>query len=153
MNPRIEHIDGKKFIGMQLQISLMNNRTRELFSRFMPRRKEILHPLRPEVYDLKIYPEDYFLNFDPQRSFTKWAAMEVGDFAQLPAGMQSFELVGGKYAVFTPQGNGDRIFEYIFTQWLPASSYRLDNRPHFDVLQVGSRPGEVGGEEIWVPVK
>ena len=69
--------------------------------------------------------------------------------------MDQMDLAGGQYAVFNYKGMpGDpKIFQYIYSEWLPASSYRLDNRPHFEVL--GSKykhNSQDSEEEIWIPV-
>ena len=78
-------------------------------------------------------------------------------FELVPEGMEALELPGGRYAVFYYKGNpanGDAVFKYIFMEWLPASGYVLDDRPHFEVLgpkyQNGSDDSE---EEIWIPIK
>ncbi|MBL4745602.1 MAG: GyrI-like domain-containing protein [Flavobacteriaceae bacterium] len=49
--------------------------------------------------------------------------------------MHFFSLVGGMYAVFKYRGSSENhvIYEVIFTQWLPSSSYQLEHRPHFEI--------------------
>ncbi len=71
-------------------MSLADNKTSELFRSFMPLRNEIKNSLGKDVYALRLYDANYnFRNFDFNASFKKWAALEVGDFDQVPAGMES----------------------------------------------------------------
>lgn len=139
-----------------MTMSLIHNLTGTLWATFMPRRKKILNSVTSELYSLQIYPEDYFMNFNPAKEFEKWAAAEVTDFASVPDGMETLELEAGLYAVFNYKGlNIDhRIFEYIFSEWIPASGYELDSRPHFELLGNKYRNGDPESEEeIWIPVK
>ena len=137
-------------------MSLSQNRTGELFGQFMPRREEIQHWANQNVYDLQEYPPDYFESFDPSKTFTKWAAMQVIEVDAIPKGMEVYHLQGGTYAVFQYKGPmGDpAVFEYIFTKWLPYSGYALDKRPHFEILGPNSNPQDPNSEEeIWIPIR
>ena len=154
--PQIRVISERKLIGIPMNMSLADNRTVLLWATFMPRRKEILNSVISELYSLQIYPKDYFLNFNPAKEFEKWAAIEVTDFASVPKGMMTFNLQEGLYSVFNYKGlNTDhRIFEYIFSEWIPTSGYQLDSRPHFELLGNKYRNGDPESEEeIWIPVK
>ncbi|MEX0288005.1 MAG: GyrI-like domain-containing protein [Flavobacteriaceae bacterium] len=155
MKPRIEVIEEKTLIGMSLPMSVADNQTFKLFSTFMPRRKEIRNAVNADIFDLRVYPADYFQAFDPTKVFTKWALSEVSQNEEVPSQMEKFKLPGGKYAVFTHKGpSADMgIFQYIFTQWLPKSGYSLDSRPHFEILgEKYSRQDPNSEEEIWIPV-
>lgn len=155
IEPRIEIIEEKIFIGMYEKMSLLENKTFKLFSTFMPRRKEILNAKSTDVIDLKVYPKEYFLNFNPSNYFTKWALIEVANFENTPKSMQSFTLSEGEYAVFKHQGlsTDNSIFEYIYGVWLPNSDYILDDRPHFDVLgEKYDRKDPNSEQEIWIPI-
>ena len=141
---------------MNKVMSLVENKTFELFSSFMPRRKEIPHRIGEVVFDVRDYSPDYYRSFSPANTFTKWALAEVASIDTLPEGMDSYQLEGGMYAVFKQKGpNKDpNLFRYIFTQWLPGSNYLLDDRPHFDILNVGTRKNDPEAEEeIWIPIK
>jgi len=156
MTPVIKILPEKKLVGMRAKMSLKDNTTRELWKSFMPQRKRIANAFGTDRFSLQIYPESYFKAFNPVAEFEKWAAVEVTDFNTVPEGMATFTLPGGTYAVFYYKGNpanGPEVFRYIFMDWMPASGYTVDNRPHFEVLgeryQNGSDTSE---EEIWVPV-
>lgn len=155
MEPRIEDIEEKFFVGMSIKMSLTDNKTFQLFSTFMPRKKEISNAKNQDVYDLIIYPKEYFLTFDPTAYFKKHALIEVLDLENILEGMESFILPKGKYAVFTFKGYvpNQANFEYIFSTWLPNSDFQLDDRPHFDILSEKiQQKSNDAYQEIWIPV-
>lgn len=138
------------------KMSLVQNTTNNLFSTFMPRCKEISNRQNTIIYDLSVYPQDYFKKYNPANSFIKWAVVEVTDYKHVPEQMEQFILEGGKYAVFTHIGKsaGFEVFEYIFTQWLPNSDCYLDQRPHFEKLEGNKNKNESGSSElIYIPIR
>jgi len=155
MQPQIVTLSEKKLIGKRIVMSLANNKTGELWRSFMPRRGEIRNNLTAELFSMQVYDQAVDLH-NPHQEFEKWAAIEVADFAIIPAGMEAFTLGGGLYAVFHYQGSSSdtRVFQHIFGTWLPNSDYELDNRPHFEVLGDKYRNADPNSEEdIWIPVK
>lgn len=157
MQARIETLEETKLVGTNLTMSFTNNRTAELWQNFMPRKKEVTSAVNNHLYSLQIYPPGYFDAFNATREFTKWAAVKVTDYNTLPVNMQAFTISKGLYAVFLYKGlstEGAKAFQYIFSTWLPASNYELDNRPHFELLGEKYKNNDPGSEEeIWVPVK
>lgn len=106
------------------------------------------------MISLRVYDET--LRPDPHQEFDKWAAVEVSNMGDVPDGMQSFVLDEGLYAVFDYKGlnTDNRIFIYIFTEWLPKSNYFLDHRPHFEILGEKYKNNDPESEEeIWIPVR
>jgi AraC family transcriptional regulator len=155
MEPTIQTIPPQQLIGMHLKMTLAQNRTGELWHSFMPRRKEIAHPLSSDLISMQVYPEPMRPG-DPTQAFEKWAAVPVKGTTEVPAGMESFTLPGGLYAVFHYIGSSADIgiFQYIFGAWLPSSPYQLDTRPQFEVL--GEKYGNMdpeSEEDIWIPIK
>jgi AraC family transcriptional regulator len=153
---RIELLAPKKLVGCRVSTSLSNNKTYQVWQRFMPRRNEVLHQLNSSLYSLQVYDLSYFEAFNPASAFDKWAAVEVGHFENIPEGMESINLTGGLYAVFDYKGlhTDTAIFNYIFNSWLPASLYKLDDRPHFEILGENYKNGDPDSEEeIWVPIQ
>ncbi|MFV8325369.1 GyrI-like domain-containing protein [Flavobacterium sp. ZS1P14] len=141
-------------MGKRIQMSLINNKTRELWSHFMPRRKEIQNNIDTNLYSIQLYDPLYFNNFNPNTTFEKWAAIEVPDFNTIPYEMETFTLLAGCYAVFQHKGQSTAIFETIFRTWLPNSEYLLDNRPHFELLGAKYKNNDPDSEEeIWIPIK
>ena len=155
MEPRIEQIEEKYFIGMSIEMSLVENKTFQLFNTFMPRRKEISNQKSHDVFDLIIYPKGYFLKFNPTTNFKKHALAEVSNFDKTPEEMEQVTLPAGKYVVFTINGHvpNPEIFKYIYSTWLPNSDYNLDNRPHFDILSKKiQQKSPDAKQELWIPV-
>ena len=170
--PRIEERAPGQFIGMCMSMSLMEDKTGQLWRQFMPRRHEIMHRANTDVVSLQVYPKGYFSEFDPSRVFVKWALAEVGNVSGdewnvsaekgekeergglVPDGMEMFEMQGGLYAVFAHRGSDPAIFDHIYGEWLVASDFELDDRPHFEVLDVRYRHSDPDAEEeIWIPVR
>lgn len=155
MQPRIEILKERKMVGQRMQMSLANNKTAELWQGFMPRRNEIQIPVSNDLYSIQVYNPQYFAQFSLLNSFEKWAAREVSDFEEIPAEMETLVIEAGQYAVFDYKGSSldFRIFEYIFGTWLPNSAYKLDNRPHFQVLGEKYKNADPESEEeIWIPI-
>ena len=153
--PKIEQLSEKKLIGLQETMSLTNNTTGALWRRFGPRIKEIGHRVSEDKFSLQVYGSGYYQNFDPASPFVKWAAVEVNTFEELPAGLETFLLPAGLYAVFNYRGSSadPSVFTYIFREWLPKSCYRIAYRPHFEVLGANYRNNDPESEEeIWVPI-
>lgn len=155
MQPAIETLTDRQLIGIQLRMSLSNNKTAELWRSFMPRRREIQNNLSLDLFSIQVYgqPVDFS---QPDQEFVKWAAVEVSNFDAVPDGMDTLLLHGGLYAVFHYIGSSTdtNIFRYIFGTWLPSSDYLLDDRPHFEILGEKYRNADPTSEEdIWIPIK
>lgn len=156
MKPRIEILKQKKLVGLNMKLSLANYNIVTLWKRFGPRRKEITNNLTSDLISLAIYTPNHFKDFNPTNEFERWATVEVSDFDEVPSGMDTFELQGGLYAVFDYKGlNTDNaIYRYIFEGWLPNSVYKLDHRPHFEMLGAKYKNNDPDSEEeIWIPIQ
>jgi AraC family transcriptional regulator len=154
--PQIELLPEIKLIGKKLRMSLLNNNTVDLWKNFMSFRHVIEDRKGNVFYAVQVYEPDYFKSYDPSVEFEKWAAVEVNDFANKPDEMESFTIPAGLYAVFHYKGSSldSRIFQYIFTAWLPKSNYQLDNRPHFEILGEKYKNADPDSEEdIYIPVQ
>jgi AraC family transcriptional regulator len=155
MQPRLENLKEKKFVGHRMQMSLTDNKTGLLWGRFMPKRKEIINSIGTELYSIQIYPPSYFNRFDPAQCFEKWATMEVSSFHEVSPNMETLTVPTGLYAVFIHHGSNmdTSTFDYIFNTWLPSSNYQIDTRPHFEILGARYKNGDPNSEEeIWIPI-
>lgn len=154
---KIRNMEPKLLAGFRVSMSFAMNRTGELWKKFMQQRAKIAHGIGTDRYSVQVYQENFFDGLDETTLFEKWAAVEVSDDANLPADLEILHLPGGLHAVFHYKGssaNGDDVFRYIFTEWIPASGYALDHRPHFEVLGDQYRNGDdQSEEEIWIPVR
>lgn len=156
MNPRFETIIEKKLIGNKTIMSFANYKIGELWKTFMPKRHSIKNNLNSDFISLTIYPPNFFTEFEPTRTFEKWAAIEVSDFENTSTDFEKLILPSGLYAIFNYKGssNDNSIFKYIMQSWLPDSNYQLDNRPHFEVLGSKYKNNDpLSEEEIWIPIK
>jgi len=157
MTPQIVHFKPKKIIGLNLAMSLVDNKTLQLWQAFMSRRHEVENRNGVELYSVQFYAKDHFSNFDIHRSFVKWATVEVNSFESVPFGMETLTIPEGEYAVYNYKGDAGgapKMFQYIFQTWLPASGYLLDDRPHFEILgDKYNKDSPDSEEEIWIPVK
>lgn len=154
LTPNIVNLAPKKLVGINIEMSLTENKTQVLWRAFMPRLKEIKNRVGKDLFALQVYSENHFQKFIPTNRFTKWALAEVDSFEHIPANMQPFELEGGKYAVFHLKGDDKSIFQYIYGEWIHKSEYSLDNRPHFEVLGEKYKNNSPSSEEdIYIPVR
>lgn len=156
MNFKIETLSEKKLIGFSANMNFANHNPAILWSKLMSRKNEIKNVVGNNLYSLEIYPEFFFNNFNPNKDFQKWAAVEVADFTSVPSGMQTLFVPQGMYAVFIYKGtnaNAAAFYNQIFSQWLPASDYTLDNRPHVAIMgEKYKKNSPDSEEEIWIPV-
>ncbi|MFC7772796.1 GyrI-like domain-containing protein [Flavobacterium sp. GCM10027622] len=157
MEFRTTDLAEKKLVGNSLTMSFIENKTAQLWGGFMPKVKEIPNKVGGERISLQMYPNDFME--DPTLQFVKWALVEVTDFENIPTELQKFNLTGGLYAVFPYKGNivqAPVFFKKIFSEWIPASVYELDNsRPHFEIIPEGKYdPMDPDSEEtIYIPIK
>ncbi|MEO9893636.1 GyrI-like domain-containing protein [Aurantibacter sp.] len=158
MEARIEELHEKLLIGKSIIMSLMNNKTHQLWNSFMKERNLVSNTIGTDLYSIQTYDEsDYFQNFNPRTEFTKWATVEVKSIDNIPKGFNKFILKKGLYAVFTHRGSASEFSntsQYIFEEWLPKSAYILDNRPHFEMLGEKYKNNDPSSEEeVWIPIK
>ncbi|HLO73299.1 MAG TPA: GyrI-like domain-containing protein [Flavobacterium sp.] len=155
MKPTIKSFPTTKFIGKNLSFTYADYRVFELWSSFIPRRKEIQNAIGTELYNIQINPENF--DFNPNTPFVKWAAVAVSLFEEVPEGMEELEIREGLYAVFNYIGDQNGVaafFNSIYTKWLPNFGYELENRPQFEILGERYKNNDPNSEEeIWIPVK
>ena len=155
MNPTIKTFPSTKFIGKNLSFTYADYRAFELWSSFMPHRKEIQNVIASDLYNIQINPSNF--DFKPNTPFLKWAAVAVSNIDFVPEGMGTLEIPEGMYAVFNYKGDQSNVaafFNAIYTQWLPASGYQLGNHPQFEILGEKYKNNDPNSEEeIWIPIK
>lgn len=155
MIPKIKTFPTTKFIGKKLSFTYANYRAFELWSSFMPRRKEIQNTLGTELYNIQINSDNF--DFNPNTPFIKWAAVAVNNFDLIPVGMESLEIPEGLYAIFNYKGtSGDAatFFKSIYSEWLPNCGYKIDCRPQFEILGDKYQKDDPNSEEeIWIPIR
>lgn len=158
MNPRIIDMPDTLLAGKRLRMSLTHDATVNLWSSFMPRRKEIKQAVNESLISVTVYDDDFELHqFKPDTLFDKWACIEVSSQDELPEGFETYTIPAGSYAVFVYQGLPQmamQFFRKIFMEYLPSSPYELANGPHFAVMgekYKGNDP--TSEEEIYIPIQ
>ncbi|XLS28798.1 GyrI-like domain-containing protein [Flavobacteriaceae bacterium M23B6Z8] len=136
----------------------MTNKARKLWSTFMPRKNEIENPLNSSFLSIQVYPEGFDItDFTPETEFTTRAGIEIKKVSAIPEGMELFIIPEGTYAVFEHRGSTKEFHKtasFIFEEWLPASDYDLDDRPHFELLDdryLGPDHSD-SIEDIYIPI-
>ena len=146
-----------RLIGKNLEMSLREDRTAELWKSFMPHRATVQNRVGTHFMSMQVYPVEAAGHLSPDTTFHKWAVVEVSSIEGLPSGMSSYHLQGGRYAVFIHKGPAHtfpQTMVRIFNSWLPSSEYELDSREHFELLEEGYSPTDPdASEEIWIPIK
>lgn len=158
VSPQIITIPEKKLVGKHVRMSLSGNRTAELWRSFMPQRRGIINPVGTELISMSVYDPGFDMSaFTPAVQFDKWAAVEVTTHDSVPEGMERFVIPEGLYAVFLYKGhplNFAPMFQYIFRDWLPASGYELDARPHFEVMGAKyDNNSDASEEDLYIPIR
>lgn len=154
--PTIQSVSAKYLIGDHMTVSVQHYDVSPLWRRFMPKQKNIANKCSSNLYSFSVYPSTYFQSFDPSATFEKWAAVEVPEGTAIPEGLTSYLLPGGMYAVFQHKGDAQafsQLLQFIYEQWIPQSGYRLDDRPHVEVLGEKYKNNDPESEEeIWIPI-
>lgn len=157
MIPKIVVLEERKLVGKKMKMTLASNKTFELWSSFMPKKKEVQHTVSSDMYSMQVYDDDFKMeDFNPTTEFVKWAAVEVASYETQSQEFETYTLPKGTYAVFVHKGPAStfqKTFHEIFNVWLPNSNFKLDKRPHFELLKPGYRPDDPNAEEeVWIPI-
>ena len=90
-----------KLVGMSTATTAGNSQAVTAWKKFMPLQKDVVGKEDGVYFSVQEYGPDFpFDNFDPNASFTTWAAKEVFDFKDVPAAFSKTEIFGGLYATF-----------------------------------------------------
>lgn len=154
---RIETIASKTLYGISMEMSFAENKTAILWRSFMQMREEFQEPINLDLVSLQVYPEHFFKEFNPQKTFRKYALVELEEVQHLPENAEKFELSAGRYLVIDFKGDGARfqeMFLYVLNTLLPTLGYKMDNRPHFEILgEKYKNMDPQSEEEVWIPIQ
>jgi len=159
MIPRIVEINARKLTGLHVKTSLAENNIPQLWSDFMPRIAEVLNNKDSGCYEVHPFDSNFKMeNFTEDMVFEKWASVEVFDFDNIPKGLNTLIIEGGKYAVFEHKGKMSNIqmsFDYAYGTWLPNSEYEIDKRADFECYgeQYFGPEHSESITELWIPIK
>jgi AraC family transcriptional regulator len=137
MTPRIENLSPRLVVGIERPfISALSPKRNNhlviprLWQDFGPRIDAIPHRVGELAFGC-IFCDD---GKDAQCRYL--ACVEVSSAADLPNGMLSRELCGGKHAIFTHKGSMsriDRTLGYVYGSWLPRSGHQLRDAPEIEI--------------------
>ena len=164
MENRIEILEPTTVLGKSRDMSLAEDKTKELWQSFGPLVKTIKGRRDHNFISMQKYREPFNPSgFNPHAVFTKWAAVAIGEDANTEEPearspeLQRYRIEGGLYAVFKhvgPASEFRRSMESIYGKWFPNNPYQVDDREHFEILPEGYRPDDPEAEEeIWIPIK
>ncbi len=159
MEPKLIELEERKLVGIKINTSLSESNTTDLWKTFMNQIDQITDRKNKLYYSVQIYPKGINLDaFTPITVFEKWAAVEVNSFDSIPEGMDELTIDFGKYAVFRHKGIATDFFrtsQYIFGTWLPSSDYKLQDRPHFEIMGTDyNGPDDQDSEEdVYIPIR
>ena len=118
----------------------------------VPHRKDLDHLIGVNDYT------HYALDENSSPNFDHYAACEVTSFSQAPKGMTTLTLPKSHYVVFRFKGHNedpmDQISDYIYKEWFPASTCRLNEKACYDFVKYGEATDEKGLNtiEYWIPI-
>lgn len=162
MEPKFKKVSEMNIVGMSTRfISVIHEEKNNmvvipaLWKEFMPRIHEIKSS-NPRVslgvcFDI---PEED-RNHPGEMLYV--AACEVLNFENVPAGMETYTVAGGEYAIFTHKGPIDSFentMGYIFGIWLPKSQKKLRDAPTMEFYDHRFDPLSKDSEiDIYVPIE
>lgn len=149
MEGKIININGFKAIGLTYFGSNSNGEIPKLWEVFNSRYKEIKNVSNPMLC-YGICPDGP----DSEGRFHYTACAGVNSFEDVPEGMETSVVPGGKYIVYTFAGelkDLDGFYNSVFSKWLPASGYQIDFRPQLEVYD--ERFMDNGEFDVYIPVK
>jgi AraC family transcriptional regulator len=153
---RKELLEEKTIIGMSMQMNFANHKPELLWGKFMPLLKKQGVDSDTKLYSIEVFSDHFFQKFDMQAEFTKWAGVELNTLHLVFDEFEKLIIPTGWYAVFLHKGsaiNAADTYNYIFREWLPQSGNKLDNRPHFAIMDSKyQRNSNDSEEEIWIPI-
>jgi AraC family transcriptional regulator len=146
-------------VGLKYRGKNRQGEVRQLWQHFAARAVEIKGQISGGSYGVMGHYERPFGgmgNYDPSYGdFDYLAGLEVESAADLPAGMDGWEIPEQTYAVFVffLRDIGE-AYRYIYQEWLPASRYQHAETPEFEFYPATFDPDDESSELfLYVPVK
>ncbi|MBN1285993.1 MAG: AraC family transcriptional regulator [Anaerolineae bacterium] len=101
----------------------------QLWEAFIPRKDEIKHLSTPQI------SYGVMDNYDPATGdFDYLAGFGVDRAEDVPQGMMRWDVPEQRYAVFACNLRTiHQVFDFIYSQWLPQSSYQRAEGPEFEL--------------------
>lgn len=96
------------------------------------------------------------MDFEPNyEAFTYMIAVE--DNGEIPEDFRLAEIPAARWAVFESigpmPGAIQKVWERIFSEWIPATGYQQEEGPQLEVYPVGDSSALEYKCEVWIPIK
>lgn len=154
MEPRIVQLEPITLVGLPYYGDSADNKFAQVWERFMPHEKDILHRIKPGVgYGVEIYGPE----FDQQRQWTYLPSVQVSQVESIPLVLFPKTLPAATYAVFTAKGGIPKLgetFQYAYMTWLPTSQYQVAYPFDFEYYDERFKDNDPDSEvDIYIPIK
>ena len=137
VRPRIVDLYSIVVAGIRGEISTQHNILPDLWNRLAEICSEI--PASSQARRIGICETDRtktYISKDGHISFSEFVGIETDGFGELPEGLETKIIPGGRYAVFTHKGTVDTLiktYDYIMGSWILFTKEILDDREDFEV--------------------
>ena len=149
MDVQIKNKPAFTVVGLKYHGKNENNEIPQIWGEMQPRWGEI---------SARVNPQDTYGvcgNLEEDGSFSYVAGVEVSVAEDIPAGMESWEVPAGQYAVFpcTLKTIGE-TYKDAFETWLPSSKYDHHPTPDFEFYDASFDPEDFESLlYIYIPIK
>ena len=150
MEPKIVSRPAFTVVGMKYRGKNENNEIPQMWQELGPRAEEIKDMVGPQVaYGISANMDMVTGEFDYTAGF------EVSSAEAMPEGMVSFEVPGGKYAVFTTTlPKISETFHNAYGTWLPQAGYAPKGGPEFELYDERFDPRDPSSTfDLYIPIK
>lgn len=158
ISPKIITFPSTTLLVKSMPMSFAEDKTQELWREFTPLMNSIRDRIDSDRYSVQVYPNtDFFNPFDINKMFIKYAGIKINPVEHLSDNTQQLIIPEGHYVSVNYIGrprHADKVFQYIFYDWLPNSEYCLDNRPHIAIMEKTYKGDHDDSEEQFlIPIK
>jgi AraC family transcriptional regulator len=150
MEPRIVDMEAFTVVGLVYRGKNENNEIPQMWQGFGARAQEIKHVRNHSVcYGISANMDEATHEFD------YCAGFEVSSVEEIPAGMASFTVPAGTYAVFsTTLPKIGETFMYAYRTWLPQSKYQPTGGPEFELYDEAFDPADPESKfDLYIPIR
>ncbi len=128
MNYDLKDRDAFTIMGIQTRITSANEKNPDAYTKIWDAFEPYKDQIRPLSVEWRYYGVDFAM--DKKGDFDYLAGMSVHSDAKVPdPNLVTRKIPAARYAVFKCAGQDmGKTYEYIFSQWLPASRYKIDNK-------------------------
>jgi AraC family transcriptional regulator len=149
VKPKVMEREGFTVAGLKYRGKNENNEISQMWQELGPRVEEIKNMVGDVAYGISA-------NMDMVTGeFEYIAGFEVSSAEALPEDMVSFEVPGGKYALFTTTlPKIGETFQNIHHAWLPQTGHSPTGGPEFELYDEKFNPQDPDSTfELYIPIR